>query len=295
MERPAESRAPRAFILPPTRRRGNSGRRVSLHLEVVEPDVLRLHMRTWQGHLAGYEVSAYVMRDVLIDTGAPRARDEILAAVKALAPRGVVITHCHEDHAGNAAELASFGLPLLMDPACEAALRRPERIGAYRRLVWGSAPALTAPVRTFDPSPLIVLPLPGHTEEHLVVWDAERRILAGGDLFLGVKVRIAHGSESPRRLVESLRAAVALEPRLLLDAHRGAVYEPVPLLHAKIAWMEETLGRIDALHARGLDERSITRQVLGREELVGWISRGEYSKRAFVRAVLQHEGERATH
>ncbi len=268
---------------------------MSLRVETVEPDVLRLHMHSWQGRLSGYEVSAYVVRDVLIDTGAPRARAEMLDAVRHLAPRGAIITHCHEDHAGNAAELAAIGLPLLMDSSCEMALRQPERIGAYRRLVWGSAHPLTALVRTFDPSPLTVLPLPGHTAEHLVVWDAERRILAAGDLFLGVKVRIAHGSESPRRLIESLRAAVSLEPRLLLDAHRGAVYEPVPLLRAKIAWMEETIGRIDALHARGLDERAITRQVLGREELVGWISRGEYSKRAFVRAALQHEGVRAGH
>jgi glyoxylase-like metal-dependent hydrolase (beta-lactamase superfamily II) len=266
---------------------------VSLHVETIEPDVLRLHMGSWQGRLAGYEVSAYVVRDVLIDTGPPRARRELLAMVRRLAPRGAIITHCHEDHAGNAAELAASGLPLLMHPSCEAALRHPEPIGTYRRLVWGSTSALTARTRAFDPSPLTVLPLPGHTEEHLVVWDEERRILVGGDLFLGVKVRIAHGSESPARLVESLRAAAALEPRLLLDAHRGAVYEPVPLLRAKIEWMEETLGRIDALHARGLDERAITRRVLGREELVGWISRGEYSKRAFVRAVLDHRADSA--
>jgi glyoxylase-like metal-dependent hydrolase (beta-lactamase superfamily II) len=268
---------------------------VSLQVETIERDVLRLHMASRRGRLAGYEVSAYVVRDVLIDTGAPRARAELLDAVRRLAPRGAIITHCHEDHAGNAAELAAMGLPLLMHPSCEAALRHPARIGAYRRMVWGSARALTAPVRTFDPSPLAVLPLPGHTAEHLVAWDAERRILVGGDLFLGVKVRIAHGSESPRRLIGSLRAAAALEPRLLLDAHRGAVYEPVPLLRAKIAWMEDTLGRIDVLHARGLDERAIARRVLGREELVGWISRGEYSKRAFVRAVLEHEGRRAAH
>jgi glyoxylase-like metal-dependent hydrolase (beta-lactamase superfamily II) len=268
---------------------------VSLHVETVEPDVLRLQMRSWQGRLAGYEVSAYVVRDVLIDTGPPRGRGELLAALRRIEPRGAIITHCHEDHAGNAAELAAAGLPLLMDPSCETALRHPKRIGAYRRLVWGSASALSTALRRFDPSPLVVLPLPGHTEEHLVVWDAERRILVGGDLFLGVKVRIAHGSESPRRLVESLRAAAALEPRLLLDAHRGAVYEPVPLLRAKIGWMEETLGRIDALHARGLDERAITRRVLGREELVGWISRGEYSKRAFVRAALQPNGVHSAH
>ena len=265
-----------------------------LRTEVVEPEVLRLHMRSWQGRLAGYDVSAYVVRGVLVDTGPPHARARMMAAVHELAPRGAVITHSHEDHAGSAAELAAMGLPIMLHPSSERELRHPEPIGLYRRLVWGSAHPLNAPIRTFDPAPLAVLPLPGHTNEHLVLWDAERRILAGGDLFLGVKVRVAHGGESPRRLVESLRAAAALEPRLLLDAHRGAVYEPVPLLRAKIAWMEETIGEIDQLAARGLDEHEITRRVLGREELVGWVSRGEYSKRAFVRAVLQGAQDRGT-
>jgi hypothetical protein len=105
-----------------------------------------------------------------------------------------------------------------------------------------------------------------------------------------VKVRVAHGGESPRRLVASLRAAAALEPRLLLDAHRGAVRDPVPLLQAKIAWMEATVGEIARLGTRGVGEREITRRVLGREELVGWVSRGEYSKRGFVRAVLNDPG-----
>jgi glyoxylase-like metal-dependent hydrolase (beta-lactamase superfamily II) len=260
---------------------------VSLHRELVEPEVLRLRARSWQGQLAGYEVSAYVVRGVMVDTGPPHARQDMLRAVRELAPRGVVITHCHEDHAGNAAELAAAGLPLLVDSACERELRNPESIGMYRRMVWGTPHPLVAPLRTFDPAPLSVLPLPGHTDEHLVVWDAERRILVGGDLFLGVKVRVAHHGESPRRLVESLRAAAALEPRLLLDAHRGAVHDPVPLLRAKIAWMDETMGEIRTLHARGIGEREITRRVLGREELVGVVSRGQYSKREYVRAVLR--------
>jgi glyoxylase-like metal-dependent hydrolase (beta-lactamase superfamily II) len=260
---------------------------VSLQREVVEPDVLRLRAQSWQGQLAGYEVSAYVVRGVMVDTGPPHARPEVLRAVRELQPRGVVITHCHEDHAGNAAELAAAGVPLLLDVTCERELREPEPIGMYRRMVWGTPRPLVAPLRTFDPAPLSVLPLPGHTDEHLVVWDAERRILVGGDLFLGVKVRVAHHGESPRRLVESLRAAAALEPRLLLDAHRGAVSDPVPLLRAKLSWMEETIGEITELAASGVPEREITRRVLGREELVGVVSRGEYSKGEFVRAVLR--------
>jgi glyoxylase-like metal-dependent hydrolase (beta-lactamase superfamily II) len=244
-------------------------------------------MRSWQGALAGYEVSAYLVRGVLVDTGFPHARAELLPVLDAIRPRGVIVTHWHEDHAGNAAALAARGVPMRMHRACEALLRVPPRVRAYRRLVWGGPDRLASPLIAFDAAPLTILSLPGHTPDHQCVWDAERRTLVSGDLFLGVKVRVAHASESPRRLVASLRTAAALEPRLLLDAHRGVLRAPVPLLRAKIDWMEETIGRIDALAARGMTEREIQHQLLGREMLVGWASRGEYSKRALVRAVLR--------
>jgi hypothetical protein len=125
----------------------------------------------------------------------------------------------------------------------------------------------------------------------MVVWDDERRILDSGDLFLGVKVRIAHRHESPRLLVQSLRVVAALEPRLLLDAHRGVLHQPTPLLRAKIAWMEETIGAIETLAMQGLDEHEIRRRVLGREEFTGYLSVGEYSRQALVHAVLHERAE----
>ena len=260
---------------------------MTLRVELVEPDVTRIRLRSLAGRLAGYEVSAYLLRGVLVDSGPPHARAEMRQAVERLAPRGAIITHWHEDHAGGVAELAARGLPMRMHPACEAAVRRPTPIHVYRRLVWGTPAPLRAALAGFDPSPLRIVPLPGHTTDHQVVWDAERRVLVSGDLFLGVKVRVAHASESPRTLVASLRAAHALAPRLLLDAHRGVVRDPLPLLRAKIDWMDDTIGEIERLRERGLGERAIQRFVLGREASVGWISRGEYSKRALVRAVLR--------
>ncbi len=260
---------------------------MSLTIQAIEPDVLRLRMRSWQGMLAGYEVSAYMVRGVLIDTGFPRAARELHSALGALAPRGAVVTHWHEDHAGNAPSLVARGLPTHLHPECEGRLRTRPPIRAYRHLVWGATARLEAPVRPFDPAPLEVLHLPGHTRDHLVVWDAERKVLVSGDLFLGVKVRVAHESESPRTLVPSLRTAAALEPRLLLDAHRGPLTDAAAKLRAKADWLEDTIAEIESLGARGLSERAIARRVLGREALVGWASWFEYSKIGLVRAVLR--------
>lgn len=260
---------------------------MSVDVERVAEDILRLRLRSWQGALVGYEVSAYVVRGVLIDTGPPHARQALLRLVEHIAPRGVIVTHWHEDHAGNVPALASRGMPLRMHPGAEQKLRAHPSVRPYRHFTWGRTPRLASPLRDFDPAPLQILHAPGHSPDHQIVWDAEHRVMVSGDLFLGVKVRVAHASESPRLLVASLRAAAALEPRLLLDAHRGVEQDPVPLLRAKIAWMEEMIDAVSTLHDRGLDEREIQRRVLGAEAPLGWASGGEYSKRALVRAVLQ--------
>jgi glyoxylase-like metal-dependent hydrolase (beta-lactamase superfamily II) len=259
---------------------------MSLATATVEPGVERVWLSSWRGRAVGYDVSAYLIDGVLVDTGFPRARAELLDVVRRTRPRGAIVTHWHEDHAGNVETLAAAGLPLSMHPECERVLRERPPIRPYRRVVWGRSPRLASEVTPFDPAPLELIATPGHTEDHRVVWDPRRRIVVSGDLFLGVKVRVAHEHESPRALMASLRAIAALEPRLLLDAHRGVVHDAAAQLRAKVAWTEETIGAIEALAARGVGARAIVRRLFGGESLVGWASGGEYSRRAFVRAVL---------
>ncbi len=255
-------------------------------MEQVEPGVVRLALSSWHGRQVGYEVSAYLVRGVLVDTGFPKVRAEVMEFVRDMEPRGAIVTHWHEDHAGNTQALAAAGIPLHMHWRCESTLRAHPAIGLYRELVWGGSPRLSLPITTFDPGPLVPVETPGHTDDHLIAWDPERGIVASGDLFLGVKVRVAHRHERPSLVVKSLRAVAALEPRLLLDAHRGPVNDAAAALRSKIAWMEETMGAIRALAAKGVDESEIQREVLGKEDLVGYASFGEYSKRAFVKSVL---------
>jgi endoribonuclease LACTB2 len=260
---------------------------MSLAHQTVEAGVARLRLRNWRGAAVGYDVSAYLLDDVLVDTGFAHARAAMLDVVRAIRPRGVVVTHWHEDHAGNVPALAATGLPMVMHEECEAVLRSRPAILPYRRIVWGRTPALSQAIESFDPAPLTVLPAPGHSTDHMVVWDAERRILVSGDLFLGVKVRVAHEHESPRTLVASLRTMAALEPRLLLDAHRGVVRNGAAQLRAKADWNEEAIAAIEQLGAEGVGVRAIVQRLFGGESVVGWASMGEYSRTGFVRAVLR--------
>jgi hypothetical protein len=78
---------------------------------------------------------------------------------------------------------------------------------------------------------------------------------------------------------------IALGPDRMFDAHRGLVRDPRGALEAKVAWLDGAIGRVTELIARGWDDPTIQRAVLGHDGMVGVVSRGEYSKRNFVAAV----------
>jgi len=201
----------------------------------------------------------------------------------------LVITHQHVDHLGLAsivarrsgAEVAAldrlapylaryaeeaeaddrFAEELMLRhgiaPDVAAALRAVSR--AFR--AWGSAVDVTRPLAHGEALPLRdrtlhVLHRPGHSPSDTVFWDAERRILLGGDHLIAhissnpLVTRPLPGAEAgnggarPQALVsylESLRATRAMPAELVLAGHgepvtgHGALIDERLALHARRA------------------------------------------------------------
>ena len=254
-------------------------------------DVERIRLASWGSRMAGMDVSAYLVDGILVDSGFPRARRALARFLDERAVRGAMLTHYHEDHAGNAELLASRGIPLLMHPITLERLRAPAAIRAYRRVVWGTPRAIASlPSAPPDVTRLQFVFTPGHSPDHQIVWDPARETLFSGDLWLGVHARVMHSAENPYRIVESLRAARTFKPARMFDAHRGAVREPMAALDAKIGYLEETIAAIEAKIDAGWSDRAILRAVLGGDEPVAVASRGEYSRMNFVKAVRKSAG-----
>ena len=254
-------------------------------------DVERIRLASWGSRIAGMDVSAYLVDGILVDSGFPHARDALSRFLDERSVVGAMLTHYHEDHAGNAELLAARGIPLLMHALTSERLRAPAEIRAYRRIVWGTPRAVSSVAAV--PGEITRLQFvftPGHSPDHQIVWDPARETLFSGDLWLGVRARVMHSAENPYRIVESLRAAVALKPLRMFDAHRGAVRDPVTALGAKISYLEETIAAIEAKIAAGWSDRAILRAVLGGDEVVAIASRGEYSRMNFVNAVRRSVG-----
>jgi glyoxylase-like metal-dependent hydrolase (beta-lactamase superfamily II) len=248
-------------------------------------DVRRLRMTSTGGRLAGIDVSAYVVRGVMIDTGFYRARHALGEAVSALGVHGAIVTHWHEDHAGNVAELARRGLPIHLRADTERVLRNRPDIQLYRRAIWGQPSSLARDVVPFEAPEFETLHTPGHSEDHQVVWDTATGTMFSGDLWLAVRARVLHSSEDPYLIVDSVRRAAARSPERMFDAHRGPVDNPVAALNAKADWLEETLATIARRIGEGWSDRQIVVRVLGGEERVAFVSRGDYAGVNLVRAV----------
>ncbi len=248
-------------------------------------EITSIHFSTVRSRLAGYGVYVFLTRGALIDTGFHAVRRELGALLDEWRPAGVLLTHQHEDHAGNAELVASRRIPIAASEETLTAIRTVPPIALYRRFVWSPMPSLRTAIMDYVPRGLELIHAPGHSSDHHVVWDPEREVLFSADLFLSVKVRVARPGEDPRVLVRSLRSIAALRPTLMLDAHRGAIDRPVAALHAKADWLEETIARIDRAIDLGQPDRTIRDEVLGREAAVGYASGGELSRLNFVRAV----------
>jgi endoribonuclease LACTB2 len=250
-------------------------------------DVTRLRLWTRRSAAVGYDVSAYVARGILIDTGFPNVRRDMERALAAYAPRGVIVTHWHEDHAGNAPWLARR-LPMWMDPYTGARLVERQQVKLYRHFTWGRPAALSAPPAPLHDIPFDLIATPGHSPDHHIVHDAATGTVFSGDLWLGVKVRIIGATEDPYKMIDSLDRVMALHPERMFDAHRGLVERPVLALQAKRSWLTETVGELERRLLRGDSPSQVLRDVLGGEERTALFSQGEYSRRNLVKAVLNH-------
>lgn len=249
-------------------------------------DVVRLQFSSKRSRIVGYSVSAYLARGVLIDSAFPAAESDLLQAVRPDQVRGVLVSHKHEDHAGNVEALAQLGIPIGMSEATRRGVSDPPAVRFYRRWTWGIMRPLRTAVTPFTPTDFSLIPAPGHSGDHHVIWDNTTDTVFSGDLFLGVKVRLAHPGEDIRGAVRSLRRVIAMKPRRLFDGHRGLVPDPIQALSAKADWMEATINRIDGLLRGGAGESEILRKVLGADRFTGYFSGNDYSHRNFVRSVM---------
>jgi glyoxylase-like metal-dependent hydrolase (beta-lactamase superfamily II) len=261
-------------------------------LPATYPDVRYFRMaRAWMGR-AIYWTGVYFLDGLLVDSGPPNLAREVARLCRELEVRQCVTTHHHEDHSGNHGLLHE---QFHITPWAHArgiqriAYPEPPRF-LYRRATWGirkpaEAQALGETLET-PRFRLQVVETPGHSQDHIALFEPERRWLFSGDLYLGPRLKYLRADEDVHALIASLRRVLALEPEVLYCQHRGRVENATAMLRQKLDSLVELGGRISELHRRGLPEEAIARALPGSDLLWRLWTAGDFSKRNFVRAFL---------
>lgn len=262
-----------------------------IHVEGTS-DVSFVRMARSIGGWPVYWTGCYLVDGLLVDCGPPALAAALFDALGERRIEALVVTHHHEDHSGGAPLLLERrGIVAQVHPRTADILRSGFRIEPYRRLAWGSAPG---PVETRVLGSSVetrshrfeVIDTPGHSPDHVCLFERERGWLFTGDLFLAERLRFLRSDEDLGELIASLERVAALPAGQVFCAHRGPLRNGSTALARKLDWLRQLVGRVAELHARGLGEAEIARRVVGREGFMTLWTFGHFSARNFVRAAL---------
>lgn len=241
-----------------------------------------------------YPVHSYLIGSLLVDTGARVAGRALAGALNDYCLDTIVNTHYHEDHTGNNWLFTTRpGIKILVHPGSLPYLADPGLIGMqlYRRITWGvPGPSLGTPIgrelktesHTFQ-----VIHTPGHTRDHICLYEPSKGWLFTGDLFCSEKVTHFTPEEDFAATMSSLAKVAALNVDTVFCSLRGIIPGGRRALERKMEYWDNLREQVLELRRRGFRPDQIRKELLGSEGTLNFVSRGHFSKQRLIDSILK--------
>ncbi|MFN2244591.1 MAG: MBL fold metallo-hydrolase [Anaerolineae bacterium] len=240
-----------------------------------------------------YQTAAYWVDGLLIDTGCAHTASQFTSALRSLQVSQVANTHSHEDHIGaNSGVQEEFGCPILAHPDALPILQDPrlQPLQPYRLLFWGRPrPSQGTPIGDrleTERFRFQVIHTPGHSPDHICLFEPDRGWLFSGDAYIGGKDRALRAGYDIHGIITSLKKLAELPVGMIFSGSGTVRTEGRRHLKKKIAYLEELGEQIYALHKEGLAARRISRRLLGREMPIAYVTLGHFSGLRLVQSYL---------
>ena len=282
--------------MPPARRSAADHGGIVIQIEVVPgvPQVVKFRMAQKVPTQPPYFTAAFWVDGLQIDTGCAHTAPQFVSALKDWSVEQVVNTHSHEDHIGANAEVQEkFGCPIHAHPDALPILQNPrlQPLQPYRRLFWGwPKPSRGEPIGEWVETKhyrFQVIYTPGHSPDHICLFEPEQGWLFTGDSYVGGKDRALRQGYDIYGIIASLKKMAELPVRAIFAGSGGSVrVNGVDPLREKVTYLEELGERIRSLRDQGLSARRIRRQVFGREQWITYVTLGHFSGMRLVQAYL---------
>lgn len=192
-------------------------------------------------------VNAYLLGDVLVDSGARFSARRLLAALAGHDVRAHAVTHAHFDHIGASHAICDrLGIPLLCGEGdrgvaesgdLSSILPRPRTWVAIvgKRFAGPGHPVSRTLSEGDEVGGFTVIECPGHTPGHLAFWRASDRALVLGDVAFhrnpltfrkGLAEPFEAATTDPRMNRDSARKLAGLGPELICFGHGAPLRDP---------------------------------------------------------------------
>lgn len=248
--------------------------------------------------------ACYRIGRTLIDTGPPNQWRTVRRFAKEQNDEHgidrIVVTHHHEDHAGNAARLQELlDVPVFAPEASLERLREGFSLETYRWIIWGrprpvDAQPVPETLTLSDGTPLRVLPAPGHADDMVCYLAEEHGHLFTADLYITTRPQYLRFDEHAQQIIDSLHDVLEHDFETVFCAHRGVVEDGRRALSEKVKYMEALCGVVQRRYRYDkLAVPEITSEILGREGALYWVTGGDFSKQNLIASCLDDVAENA--
>ena len=241
-----------------------------------------------------YSVAAYLVDDLLIDTGCYNTRWELVDYLVNKDVSLAVNTHHHIDHiGGNKVIMDRLKVPVFAPRDSVTIIGGKQDIFPFQEDLWGCPEpclvnALGDTINTAHYT-LDVVHTAGHTPDHVVFLLREKGWLFTGDEFLTEKPNSAGKNEDNRLILKALKRMLALEPSLLITSS-GKIYDNAPdVLRRNISYLEKIKDRILSMKNKGLGTNEIVFELFGGETWLKEFTGGRFCRENFVQGFFKDD------
>lgn len=236
----------------------------------------------------------YRVGETVIDTGPGNVWRAIRPWLATKPVKRLLLTHHHEDHAGNAGRIEALFQPeVFSHPLTADLVTHGFPLPLYRWFFWGKPKRLKqrpnpypASIQTDDGFTFVAIPAPGHAEDLVAILEPHHGWLFTGDLFISSRPKYTRRVEDPNLEIESLRNILKYDFKTVFCAHRCVLEEGRHHLRQKLSYLVTLREQVRHYTQIGDSVSDITQRLLGKEEMLRYFSFGEFAKRYFIESFV---------
>jgi glyoxylase-like metal-dependent hydrolase (beta-lactamase superfamily II) len=131
-----------------------------------------------------------------------------------------------------------------------------------------------------------VIYTPGHSPDHLSLYEPEKQWLFTGDLFVGGRDRALRANYDIWQIIDSLKKVSVLPIKMLFPGSARVRKNPEDELKRKVSYLEELGEKVLNLHSQGMKVKSIVRTLFKRAMLIEFFTFGHFSRKRLVLSYL---------